>query len=36
MLRSIEVFFVMIAFVFCCHSCHLFGLYNPLITSEIL
>ena len=36
MLRSNEVFFVMIAFVFCCHSYHLFDLYNPLITSEIL
>ena len=36
MLRSNEVFVVMIVFVFCCHSYHLFGLYNPLITSEIL
>lgn len=36
MLRSNEVFFVMIALVFCCHSYHLFGLYNPQITSEIL
>ena len=36
MLRSIEVFTVIIAFVFCCHSYHLFDLYNPLITSEIL
>ena len=36
MLRSNEVFVVMIAFVFCCHSDHLFDLYNPLITSEIL
>ena len=36
MLRSSEVFFVIIAFVLCCHSYHLFGLYNPLITSEIL
>lgn len=36
MLRSSEVFVVMIAFVLYCHSYHLFSLYNPLITSEIL